>query len=116
MDFNISGHHLDITPAIKNHVNTKLERVLRHFDQVLGVNVVLSVDNSKEKEKRQQASVQIRLKGKDIFLETCHENLYAAIDELADKTDRQIMRYKDRTQAYEHDPLKRQPQERSLGD
>lgn len=116
MNFNISGHHLDITTAISDHVKIKLERVLRHFDQVLGVNVVLSVDNSKEKEKRQQASVQIHLKGKDIFLETCHENLYAAIDELAEKTDRQIMRYKDRIQAYEHDALKHHPQERSLGD
>ena len=48
MNFKLSGHHLDITPALREYVETKLERVIRHFDQVIGVSVLLSVDNHKE--------------------------------------------------------------------
>ncbi|NPA02298.1 MAG: ribosome-associated translation inhibitor RaiA, partial [Betaproteobacteria bacterium] len=48
MNFKLSGHHLDITPPLREYVETKLERVIRHFDQVIGVSVLLSVDNHKE--------------------------------------------------------------------
>lgn len=109
MNFKISGHHLEITPAITDRVKIKLERVLRHFDQVMAINVTLSVDNQKEKDKRQQAGVHIRLKGKDIFVEEHHEDLYAAIDGLVDKLDRQVLKHKSRVHSYEHDALKHHP-------
>nr|CAC19347.1 hypothetical protein [Cupriavidus necator] len=101
MNFKISGHHLDITPPLREYVETKLERIVRHFDQVIGVSVLLSVDNHKEKDKRQYAEINLHLQGKDIFVEAHHEDLYAAIDCLVDKLDRQVIRYKDRVQGHD---------------
>ncbi|CAG9170142.1 ribosome hibernation-promoting factor, HPF/YfiA family [Cupriavidus pampae] len=108
MNFKISGHHLDITPPLREYVETKLERIVRHFDQVIGVSVLLSVDNHKEKDRRQYAEINLHLKGKDIFVEAHHEDLYAAIDCLVDKLDRQVIRYKDRVQGHDREALKYQ--------
>jgi len=76
--------------------------VTRHFDQVVDISVRLSVDNLKEKERRQRAGATVHVKGKDIFIEETHEDLYAAIDQLADRLDRQVMRYKTRVQDHHH--------------
>ena len=107
MNLTISGHHLEVTPALREYVLTKLDRVTRHFDQVVDVNVILSVEKQKEKEKRQKAEVTLHVKGKDIFVETSHEDLYAAIDQLMDKLDRQVVKHKDRVQEHHHESLKR---------
>lgn len=106
MNFKITGHNLDITPAIIDYTKAKLDKALNHSDHILGVQVTLSIDNQKEKDKRQQASVHVHLKGKEIFVESCHEDLYAAIDYLADKLDRQILRYKERSQTHNHESVK----------
>jgi len=90
MNLTISGHHLDVTPALREYVLTKLERVTRHFNQIVDINVLLSVENLKEKERRQKAEVTVHVKNKDIFVEQAHEDLYAAIDQLMDKLDRQV--------------------------
>jgi putative sigma-54 modulation protein len=84
MNLTISGHHLEVTPALREYVLTKLDRVTRHFDQVVDVNVLLSVERKKEKERRQKAEVTLHVKGRDIFCEQSHEDLYAAIDQLMD--------------------------------
>ena len=81
---------------------TKLDRVTRHFDQVVDINVLLSVEKLKEKERRQKAEVTLHVKGKDIFVEHAHEDLYAAIDQLMDKLDRQVCRHKDKVQDHHH--------------
>ncbi len=107
MNLTISGHHLDVTPALREYVLTKLDRVTRHFDQVVDINVLLSVENLKEKERRQKAEVTVRVKGKDIFVEQSHEDLYAAVDQLMDKLDRQVCRYKDKVQDHHHASAKR---------
>jgi putative sigma-54 modulation protein len=107
MNLTISGHHLEVTPALREYVLTKLDRVTRHFDQVVDVNVLLTVENMKEKERRQRAEVTLHVKGRDIFVEQAHEDLYAAIDQLMDKLDRQVMRHKDRLQNHHHDSPKR---------
>src|SRR5439155_21175194 len=107
MNLTISGHHLDVTPALREYVLTKLDRVTRHFDQVVDINVLLSVEKLKEKERRQKAEVTLHVKGKDIFIEQCHEDLYAAIDQLMDKLDRQVCRHKDRVQEHHHTAPKR---------
>ncbi len=78
MNLTISGHHLEVTPALREYVLTKLDRVTRHFDQVVDINVLLSVEKLKEKERRQKAEVTLHVKGKDIFVEQTHEDLYAA--------------------------------------
>ena len=107
MNLTISGHHLDVSPALREYVLTKLERVTRHFDQVVDINVLLSVENLKEKERRQRAEVTLHVKGRDIFVETSHEDLYAAIDQLMDKLDRQVCRHKDKLQDHHHVAAKR---------
>ena len=101
MNMTISGHHLEITPALRSYVSTKLDRVIRHFDQVVDVKVLLSVENQKEKDKRQRAECRIGVKGNDLFAESSHEDLYAAVDELVDKLDRQIVKHKDKLQSHD---------------
>ncbi len=107
MNLTISGHHLEVTPALRGYVTTKLERISRHFDQVVDIKVLLTVDNLKEKDQRQKAECNIHVKGRDLFAECAHSDLYAAVDELADKLDRQVLRYKDKTQEHHHDTAKR---------
>jgi putative sigma-54 modulation protein len=108
MNLKISGHHLEVTPALREYVITKLERVIRHFDQVIDGTVLLAVDNQKEKEKRQKAEITLHLKGKEIFVESADSDLYAAIDLLIDKLDRQVIRHKDRLQGHAHEAIKYQ--------
>jgi putative sigma-54 modulation protein len=102
MNLTISGHHLEVTPALREYVLTKLDRVTRHFDQVVDINVLLSIEKLKEKDRRQKAEVTLRVKGKDIFVENAHEDLYAAIDQLMDKLDRQVCRHKEKVQQHHH--------------
>jgi len=110
MNLTISGHHLEVTPALRNYVTTKLDRITRHFDQVVDVKVLLSVEKQKEKEKRQKAECNIHVKGNDLFAESAHSDLYAAVDELVDKLDRQVVRHKDRLQDHHHEAVKRELQ------
>jgi putative sigma-54 modulation protein len=110
MNLKISGHHLEVTPALREYVITKLERVIRHFDQVIDGTVLLAVDNHKEKEKRQKAEITLHVKGKEIFVESADSDLYAAIDLLIDKLDRQVIRHKDRLQGHQHEAIKYHPE------
>jgi putative sigma-54 modulation protein len=89
MNLNLTGHHVDITPAIRDYVTSKIERINRHFDQVLDVSVILSVEKLKRK-----AEANVHVSGRDIYCETDHEDMYAAIDALVDKLDRQILKHK----------------------
>src|SRR6201994_2732948 len=108
MNLTIRGPPLQATTALREYVLTKLDRITRHFDAVVDVNVLLTVENLKEKERRQKAEVTLHLKGKDIFVEQAHEDLYAAVDQLMDKLDRQVVRHKDRLQDHHHATGKRQ--------
>jgi putative sigma-54 modulation protein len=107
MNLTISGHHIEVTPALRSYVTTKLDRIIRHFDQVVDVKVLLTVEKQKEKERRQRAECNIHVKGSDIFAESAHADLYAAVDELVDKLDRKVVRHKDRLQDHHHDAAKR---------
>lgn len=107
MNLTISGHHLEVTPALREYVMTKLDRITRHFDQVVDVKVLLSVEKQKEKEKRQKAECNVHVKGSDLFAESAHSDLYAAVDELIDKLDRLVVRHKDKMQDHQADSLKR---------
>lgn len=102
MNLTISGHHLEVTPALRSYVTSKLDRITRHFDQVVDVKVLLTLENQKEKDKRQRAECNIRVKGNDLFAESSHEDLYAAVDELMDKLDRQVVRHKTKLQDHDH--------------
>ncbi|MEY4283379.1 MAG: ribosome-associated translation inhibitor RaiA [Betaproteobacteria bacterium] len=108
MNLTISGHHLEVTPALRTYVTQKLDRISRHFDQVVDIKVLLTVEKQKEKEKRQRAECNIHVKGNDLFAESAHEDLYAAVDELVDKLDRQVSKHKTRMQDHHHEGHKRQ--------
>ncbi|TAK43032.1 MAG: ribosome-associated translation inhibitor RaiA [Betaproteobacteria bacterium] len=102
MNLNVSGHQLEVTPAIRKYVNSKLERVKRHFDHLIDAHVILSVVKLKQK-----AEVTLHVRGKDIHCQCEDEDLYAAIDLLIDKLDRQVLKYKTRRSEAPHDPIKR---------
>jgi putative sigma-54 modulation protein len=98
MNLTLTGVHLDITPAIRAYVLAKLDRVNRHFDHVIDVNVALSVDKLR---KKIEANVHVR--GKEIHAEAIDSDMYAAIDMLADKLDRQVLKYKEKISAHRAD-------------
>jgi len=104
MNLTVSGHHVAVTPAIRSYVESKLGRIGRHFDNVIDVNVILTVNKLSQK-----AEVTCHVSGREIFVESDDQDLYAAIDSLADKLDRQILKYKDSRQARPHEAPKRQP-------
>ena len=110
MNLIISGHHLELTPAIRQYVKTKLERITRHFDHVIDVAVILGVEKPSEKDKRQRAEVNLRLRGNLIHVESFAQDLYAAIDMLIDKLDRQVLKYKSKVQNHQHGSVKRMPE------
>ncbi|HZP88348.1 MAG TPA: ribosome-associated translation inhibitor RaiA [Burkholderiales bacterium] len=91
MNLQLTGHHLEITPAIRSYVTSKLERLTRHFDHVIDVNVIMSVDKL-----QQRIEANVHVPGSDIFCESIHADMYAAIDGLVDKLDRQIIRHKEK--------------------
>ncbi|SEL30069.1 ribosome hibernation-promoting factor, HPF/YfiA family [Nitrosovibrio tenuis] len=95
MNLNLTGHHVEITPAMRDYVMSKLTRITRHFDNVIDVSVILSVEKL-----RQKAEANVHLRGKDIFVETESVNMYASIDNLVDKLDRQILRCKEKSTDY----------------
>ena len=98
MNLNLTGHHLEITPAIRDYVVAKLDRVTRHFDHVIDVNVVLSVDKL-----RQKIEANLHIRGKDIHAESIEPDMYAAIDALADKLDRQVLKHKEKLALHRHE-------------
>ena len=91
MNLSVSGHHLEVTPAIRSYVQSKIARVTRHFDHVIDAHVILTASKLKQK-----AEVTLHVRGKDLHCESEEASLYAAIDLLADKLDRQVLRYKGR--------------------
>ena len=92
MNLKITGLHLDITDAIRARVTEKLQRINRHSDNILSATVTLSVDKREHK-----AAAQVHLAGKDIYAETVENDMYAAIDMLADKLDRTLLQHKEKS-------------------
>lgn len=107
MNLNVTGHHLEVTPAIREYLTSKLEKVLRHFDSVLDVSVILSVEKM-----RQKVEATVHVRGKDIHAEADDTDMYAAIDNLVDKLDRSVLRHKEkRNDSRQGASLKRQAAE-----
>ena len=91
MQTNLTGHHIEITPALRDYVNDKLERIERHFENVTSAHVILSVEKL-----RHTAEATIHVAGNDIFADATDSDMYAAIDALIDKIDRQIKKHKEK--------------------
>ena len=91
MNLNISGHHVDMTNALHQYVASKMERIERHFDHVLDAEVVLEVEKLRHK-----AEATMQLRGATLHAEATKEDMYAAIDCMVDKLDRQTLRHKEK--------------------
>ena len=103
MNVQLSGHHVEVTPAIRDYLTEKLSRVRRHFDQVIDIHATFSVERSFQK-----AALRLHVKGHDFQAEDIENDLYAAIDLVVDKLDKQVLKYKNKNQEH-HSDLKRQP-------
>lgn len=95
MQLDVSGHHVEVTDSLREYVATKFEKIKRHFDKVIDVHVILSVEKLEQK-----AEATIQLNGNKIFAEDTEENMYAAIDSLVDKLDRQVRKHKEKSSAH----------------
>lgn len=89
MQINITGHHIDITDALRDYVTSRFDKLQRHFDDVTNVHVVLSVEKLIQK-----AEANLHISGADVFADADHEDMYAAIDALTDKLDRQLKKHR----------------------
>src|SRR5258706_4599342 len=101
MNLNVSGRHVAVTPSIRSYVEGNLTRINRHFDHVIDVSIILSVEKLQQK-----AEVTVHVSGKDIHVESEDADLYAAIDSLVDKLDRSILKHKEALRAHPHEALK----------
>lgn len=91
MNINISGQHIDITPPLRQYITEKLERMEHHFDRIIDAHVILNVVKDTH-----HAEATLNVPGKSLFADTANLDMYAAIDDLCDKLDRQVRRYKDK--------------------
>lgn len=91
MEMSLTGHHVDISPALRSYVDNKVERLERHFDHATDIHVILSVEKLRHK-----AEARMNLPGNELFADAVDENMYAAIDELVDKLDRQVKTVKEK--------------------
>lgn len=91
MQINLTGHHIEITDSLREYVESKFTKLERHFEQINNVHVVLNV------EKLQQiAEAKLNINGGEIFATSEHADMYAAIDALIDKLDRQVIKHKEK--------------------
>jgi len=91
MQIKLSGHHVEITQALHDYVHDKLERIERHFDNVTSAQIILSVEKLNQK-----AEATIHVAGNELYADAVEEDMYAALDALIDKIDRQIKRHKEK--------------------
>jgi putative sigma-54 modulation protein len=91
MQINLTGHHVEVTSSLRDYVNTKFAKLERHFDHINNVHVVLTVEKLQQK-----AEATLHLSGTEAFASSTNSDMYAAIDLLIDKLDRQILKYKDK--------------------
>ena len=97
MQVNITGHHIELTPALKNYINEKLEKVQKRFSNITTVHVTLTV----AKKFQQKAEATLHLAKAEIFAASEAEDMYAAIDLLIDKLDRQVVKHKEKMQNHD---------------
>jgi len=97
MQLNISGHHVELTPALKDYVNEKLSKLERHFDHISNCQVTLGVEKV-----RHMAEATLHIIGGEVHAKAEEDDMYAAIDSLVDKLDRQILKHKEKQVARSH--------------
>ena len=105
MNLHLTGRHVEITSSIREYVTAKLARINRHFDHVIDVNVIMTVEKLDQK-----IEATVHMSGKDIHVQANHADMYAAIDGLIDKLDRQLLKHKERFQPRHPQGIKRMTQ------
>jgi len=95
MQLNVSGHHVEVTDPLREYVETKFERLQRHFDQITNSEVTLIVEKMVQK-----AEATVHISGADLFAQAESEDMYAAIDSLTDKLDRQLIKHKEKSRGH----------------
>lgn len=101
MNISISGHHISVTDAMQQTVMDKLAKVERHLDQIQSIKVLLSLDSRHGQSKHaglksHKAEAILRVAGQEMFVQACDDDMYRAINEMAEKLDRQVRKYKTR--------------------
>ena len=91
MQISLTGHHVEVTDSMRSYVEEKIARLERHFEHVTNVHVILSVEKLEQK-----AEATVHIAGADVFAESVHQDMYAAIDALVDKLDRQVLKHKEK--------------------
>lgn len=91
MQLNLTGRHVDVTDSLKDYVNTKFAKLERHFDHINNVHVILDIEKLSQK-----AEATMHVNGGELFATSSHEDMYAAIDGLVDKLDRQVIKHKEK--------------------
>jgi len=94
MRLSVTGHHVEVTPALRGYLEKKLERIVRHFDRLIDVHCVLTVEKL-----RQKAEATLHASGCDIHADATEPDMYAAIDVLSDKLDRCVRKHKEKRAA-----------------
>ncbi len=97
MQINLTGHHIDLTDSLRNYVNEKMSRLERHFDKVEDTHVVLKLEKLKH-----IAEATVNMRGNKVFAESVEDDMYAAIDSLVDKLDRQVKKHKEKITNHLH--------------
>ncbi|MEP0203413.1 MAG: ribosome-associated translation inhibitor RaiA [Halioglobus sp.] len=95
MQLNVSGHHVEVTDPLREYVESKFERLQRHFDQITNTEVTLIVEKLVQK-----AEATVHISGADLFAAAESDDMYAAIDALADKLDRQLIKRKEKSRGH----------------
>jgi putative sigma-54 modulation protein len=92
MQVSVTGHHVDVTDSLRNHVEEKIGKLKRHFDNVTDVHVILTVEKLEQK-----AEATVQISGAKLFADDAQADMYQAIDNMVDKLDRQIIKHKEKT-------------------
>jgi len=92
MNLSVTGHHVEVTSSMHNYVTEKLQRLQRHSENLFDIHVILSVEKV-----RQKAEATIQIAGTKIYADTTQPDMYAAIDLMMDKLDRQLIRHKEKS-------------------
>jgi putative sigma-54 modulation protein len=105
VNLTINSRDLEVTPAMRMHIESGMEKIRKHFDHVIDATVFFMIDNATEKALRHTAELTIHLKGKELYAEAHNEDLYHAIDAVVNKLERQVAKHKEKTQDHHHEKL-----------
>lgn len=91
MQINITGHRLEVTTSLRTFTEEKFDKLERHFDHITKINVIFDVEKL-----RQIAEATVYVAGAELHASSESEDMYAAIDALIDKLDRQLIKHKEK--------------------